>query len=249
MMRLTLFVLAAFGLTVLFGYLSRDGTNTAGVFVLLLILAGVLGVRRRKPSGPTPLALGVRALNRGRYSEALEIFQRLAAVAPRDPIVHFDLGVTRLQLWQLDRARAALDVAWAGRTEAGDFSTQLLSLVPENMALVAALSGRAEEAARWLSAVPEQDADPARAALVRGVLAAKAGEWSGAREFLAPFEVKQLGGALGGLARVLDAMAIEGLTGERRHIDRVALYGETGPEALRPHWPELVEFVNRTPAW
>lgn len=249
MLRLTLLVLAAFGLTALFGLLSRDGAYTLGVFFLLLVLAAVLGLRGKKATGPTPFSLGVRALNRGRYFEALEAFSKLATIAPRDPVIHFDLGLARLQLWQLDQARAALDVAWAGRQEAGDYSTQLVALVPENVALVAALQGRAEEALRWLSAVPSPDADPARSALVRGVIAARAGDWNGARALLAPFEVKQLGGSLGGLSRVLDAMAIEGLTGERRHVDRVALYGETGPEALRPHWPELVDFVERTPAW
>ena len=44
-------------------------------------------------------------------------------------------------------------------------------------------------------------------------------------------------------------MCIEKLTGELRHVDRIALFGETGPEELRKAWPELIAFVERAPAW
>lgn len=42
---------------------------------------------------------------------------------------------------------------------------------------------------------------------------------------------------------------IEHLSGEKRHVDRIALFGETGPEGLRKGWPELIDFVERAPAW
>ena len=71
----------------------------------------------------------------------------------------------------------------------------------------------------------------------------------GARAKLSTFEVKQTSGTIGTFARTLDAFCIERLTGELRHIDRIALFGETGPEGLRKAWPEFIAFVERAPAW
>lgn len=38
------------------------------------------------------------------------------------------------------------------------------------------------------------------------------------------------------------------LTGERRYVDAVALYGEVGPDVARNIWPELSAFVESTGA-
>jgi hypothetical protein len=60
--------------------------------------------------------------------------------------------------------------------------------------------------------------------------------------------VKQLGGGTGALVNALRAWAIERTTGELRHVDRVLLFGETGPQAVEKVWPELAQFVARAPA-
>jgi tetratricopeptide (TPR) repeat protein len=215
---------------------------------LTLLVLGLMLVARQRPV-LTRLALGVRLLNRGRYSEALTHFEAERQAVPNDPLVLFDVGVTRLQLWQLDRARAALEDAWSLRARAAGHARTLNTLVPEHLALICALRNEPTASLEWQRTVPPDDADPARAALANAILAAHAGEWATARTLLSSFEVKQLGGVFGGLVRAVDAMCIERLTGEQRPLDRVALYGETGPEELRKVWKDLVEFVDRSPPW
>jgi hypothetical protein len=34
-------------------------------------------------------------------------------------------------------------------------------------------------------------------------------------------------------------------TGEQRHVDRVTLFGEVGPDRLGAFWPELVAWVEK----
>jgi hypothetical protein len=58
-----------------------------------------------------------------------------------------------------------------------------------------------------------------------------------------------MAGTIGALARTIDALCIEQLTQERRHVDRVVLFGEAAPDELKRHWPELIAFVERAPAW
>lgn len=216
--------------------------------LVVLVLVVVAVANRGNTSAVNRMVLGIRLLNRGRYSEALAHFDAERNAAPNDPVVLFDCGITRLQLWQLDRAHGLLEDAWRLRKLSGNQQV-LNALVPEHLALVSALRNDGAKAKEWLALVPAPDADPARNALVNGVLAAHGNDWARARQLLGPFEVKQLGGVFGGLVRAVDALCIERLTGEVRHLDRVALYGETGPEELRKVWPEFVEFVDRSPAW
>ena len=68
-----------------------------------------------------------------------------------------------------------------------------------------------------------------------------------AREMLGRYELRSLGGPTRGLSDALKAWSVELTTGGRRHVDRVALFGEAGPEGLREAWPELVAFVERAP--
>ena len=100
-----------------------------------------------------------------------------------------------------------------------------------------------------LAEVPAGRGDPGRVGLAEAILLIRAGDAMGARAKLGRFEVKHMAGTIGALARTLDALCIERLTGELRHVDRVALFGESGPDELRKAWPELIAFVERAPAW
>lgn len=117
----------------------------------------------------------------------------------------------------------------------------MVALLPEHLALTHALLGRTGDAQRMLIEVPAGQGDPGLVALAQAILLqrARADDAAGARAKLNSFEAKQLTGSIGALARTLDALCIEKLTGELRHVDRVAQFGETG----------LVAFVERAPEW
>ncbi len=189
---------------------------------------------------------GARLLAQGRYLQALEHFEKYRRQQAKQAAGPFNSGVARLQLWKLDEAVADLEAA---EKLGGGRHAQLGPLLQEHLALSLALLGRSDDARRRLASVPHDEGDPGRIGLAEAILLARSGDAAGARTRLGAFEVKQLGGSVGALARTLDALCIEQLSGERRHIDRVALYGEVSPDGLKKVWPELVAFVDRAPAW
>lgn len=189
---------------------------------------------------------GVKLLHQGRYVKALEVFEKFSKDYPKLALGPFNAGSTRMQLWRLEAALG--DFEAAQKLGAGKLK-EMVALLPEHLALTHALLGRTGDARRRLNEVPAGQGDPARVAVAEAILFLRAGEAARAREKLNTFEVKQLAGTIGALARTLDALCIEQLTGELRHVDRVALFGATGPEDLRKAWPELIAFVERAPEW
>ncbi len=212
---------------------------------IFLFLAVVFFLRRMQGHGP--INEGVRLLWQGRYVQALQLFETYRKAFPNQPVGAFNAGSTRLQLWKLEAALADLQVAeeLTRSQKAEAFS----AIVPEHLALTFALLGREGDARASLAAIPEGKGDPGRVGLVQAILLARAGDFLGARGKLSAFEVKQMSGTVGAFARTLDAMCIERTSGELRHVDRVALFGEAGPDELRKAWPEFVAFVDRAPAW
>ncbi len=189
---------------------------------------------------------GLRLFQQGRYVQALAIYEKYRKAHPRQPLSPLNTGAARLFLWKLDQA--LLDLQEAQRL-LGTQEWELRGMILENLALTQALLGRSAEARLTLSNIPAGKADPPRVGLVEGVLLARTGDAAGARAKLGTFGVKQLGGSIGAMSRAVDGLCIETLTGQQRHIDRVALFGETGPDELRKAWPELIAYVERTPAW
>lgn len=188
---------------------------------------------------------GVRLMSQGRYAEALEKFERYRLAHPKEAPGAFNAGVAKLCLWKLERA--AEDLKAAEQLGGQKLSTLATSL-PEHLALTLALLADEAGARRSLALIPAGKGDAGRIALAEAVLFARAGNPTEARRRLGSFESKQLGGSIGALARAVDAMCVEALTNELRHVDRIALFGETGPQELRKAWPELVAFVERAPA-
>ncbi|MBE2253490.1 MAG: hypothetical protein IAE78_28440 [Myxococcus sp.] len=119
-------------------------------------------------------------------------------------------------------------------------------LVVEHQALVKALLGDVAGARQALGQRPSS-ADPRLNTLTEAVLQLRAGDLEGARTRLGRFDAKQLAGTFGALGRALEGFCVAQLSGELRHVDRVALYGETGSGELASAWPELVAFVERAP--
>lgn len=213
--------------------------------LVVIFLAFVFWLRVQRRKG-IPHDEGVRFLNQGRYLQALERFAAYRQREPKQAVAAFNTAVARLQLWRLEDALADLQTVESLQASRVN---ELSEWVPEHQALVLALLGRTAEAREKLRAIPLGKGDSGRIALTEAIVLARGGDSSGARARLGSFEVKHLGGPLGALARTLDAMCIERLTGERRNVDRVALYGEASPDGLQRAWPELVAFVERAPAW
>lgn len=187
---------------------------------------------------------GDALLAQGRFLAAVERFARGAKKAPRSSILPLNRGVALMCLWRVAEADAAFAEAAAKRLTGFD----LARLLHPQRALAAALLGSPEAAERWLEEAAAAGAgDSAQGTLARAVVAARRGEWAQVRSLLQRYEVKQLGGPSRGLADALSAWAVEQLTGERRHVDRVALLGEAGTDALEELWPELADFVARAP--
>lgn len=189
---------------------------------------------------------GLRLFRQGRYVQALAIYEKYRKAQPQQPLAALNTGAARLYLWKLEQA--AVDLQEAQRL-LGTREWELRGMLFENLALAQALLGRSADARLTLSNLPEARADPTRVGLVEAILLARTGDAAGAHAKLGTFGVKQLGGSIGAMSRAVDGLCIETLTGQRRHIDRVALFGETGPEELRKAWPELVAYVERAPAW
>lgn len=213
--------------------------------LVLLISGSVLYVRTMNRRAGT-VDEGARLLERGRYAQALAQFEVQRQTDPGRAATLYNVGVCRLLLWQVEQALADLTSA---STHAGATDPLLAPLLAEMIALACALLGRRDEASAYLQSVAPGTLTEARQALVLGISAARSGDFSSARAYLGSFEARQMGGVLGALARAVDALCIERVSGELRHVDRVALFGEAGPEGLRVAWPELVAFVERAPAW
>lgn len=188
---------------------------------------------------------GVKLMHEGRHLQALAVFQRDRENAPQDPAPTLNCGLVQLVLWRLDAARKDLDRA---KSLKGAGEGMVAVLWAEHYPLLCALQGRADEGFRILEQAPKEAA-ASRIKLSQGALLVRRGEWEAARGCLNSLEAKQLGGLMGALARTLDAMCIEQLTGELRHVDRIGLFGEASPDELRKNWPEFVQFVERAPAW
>ena len=211
--------------------------------LFFLFFVFVMRARQKKLE---PTYEGVKLLHQGHYLRALEVFEKFRKEQPKQPAGPFNAGSTRLQLWKLEAA--LVDLEAAQKISAGKVK-ELAAAIPEHLALTHSLLGRSGDARRMLAEVPAGRGDPGRVGLAEAILLIRAGDAMGARAKLGRFEVKHMAGTIGALARTLDALCIERLTGELRHVDRVALFGESGPDELRKAWPELIAFVERAPAW
>lgn len=228
---------------------TDDATLWRGIatqFLPLIVLFTIFVVVMRRSRKKNALANeGVGLMSQGRYAEALEKFEQYRRANPKEAAGAFNAGVAKLSLWKLESAAEDLKAA---EQLGGHKLATLVTLLPEHLALTLALLSDEPGARRSLAALPAGKGDAGRIALAEAILLARSGNSSEARRLLGSFEAKQLGGSVGALARTVDAMCVESLTGELRHVDRIALFGETGPQELRKAWPEIVAFVERAPA-
>lgn len=219
-----------------------------GAIVVFIAFAYARGTRANKLNME-----GINLLNQGRYSEALQRFEEYARRQKDAPAASFNVGATRLALWQPVQAMDHFEKVITGKTGfvigAAGYLAALRGHARANIGLALALVGRSDDAGSRLNAL-EGGKEPvaATAFLARAVLACRAGDWAAARQHLLRHEVQQLGGHQRALSDTLLSWTSERTGGLPVPLNKVALYGETGPEHVRSVWPELVDFVDRAPS-
>lgn len=183
---------------------------------------------------------GLRLLEQGRVAAALEKFEASRPLAKSKVIPTYNIGSSRLQLWQLQAAERELSSLEARE----DLTPQFRGIVYAALALVAALDGRLKQAVERLDEAKALHAGPLQlGALASAVVACRTGRWAEARGQLQEPGLEKLTGPLGSLREALWAWSQERLGGGQCFVDVVAMFGEASPDSLEAAWPELVAFL------
>jgi hypothetical protein len=183
---------------------------------------------------------GVQLMDRDHIVAALEKFEASRPLAKSKVVPTYNIGVCRLQLWQLQAAEREL----SSLESREDLLPQFRAMLYAALALVAALDGRLKQAVqRQAEATSLPGAPPVLSVLTSAVVACRAGRWTEAREHLGHPGLKVLTGPLRGLGDALDAWCLEQHTGRRREGEAITVFGEASPDSLQSAWPELVSFL------
>lgn len=207
----------------------------------LIVIVGavlvILSVRGRK--GRRLNNEAVQLMSRGRYAEALSKLEEARPHMKSQAALHINLGMVNLWLW---RPGAALpEFAEARKLKA---MPQLHANVAAAQALAEALRGELAAARRHLDETAILKPDPLLRHLAEAVILAREGSFPRALEAVDRPELRSLAGMERGCADALRAWCHERQTGERRTVDPIAVYGETGPDAVKTLWPEFAQFLE-----
>ena len=183
---------------------------------------------------------GLELLAQGHTFAALEKFTAARTLAQSPVVTTYNIGLCRLQLWQLEEAERELSTL----SDREDLTPEFRGMLMAPFALVAALDGRLRDAIKRLDEARELKSNSAvLAVLASAVLDCRRGAWVGGRVLLERPECFSLNGPLRGLRDALLAWSVERLTGERRHVEPLTVFGEASPDKLQAAWPELVAFI------
>ncbi|MFT3842658.1 MAG: hypothetical protein QM723_37050 [Myxococcaceae bacterium] len=211
-----------------------------GVFIVFFVFFAVRG------RGTNRLSIeGSSLLSSGRSYQALEKFQLALKAAPRSTVIRHNIAIANLHLWRVNEAAESLRVS---ANHAGQLGLQDIRAISRPMlALAEALQGRRDLSEQTLKALdPATSANSPYALLAQCVTACRTGNWATAEAMVNRPEVYQFGGFFRAVSEVLGAWAAYQLRGENLRFNRVALYSEAGPDALRKVWPELADFAERS---
>ncbi|HLL06490.1 MAG TPA: hypothetical protein VK539_38320 [Myxococcaceae bacterium] len=207
----------------------------AGVLVVVLII--FLPRYRRSAQLSTEAD---RLLSQGHVVAALEKFEAARSLARSKVISTYNIGICRLQLWQLDAAEREL----TSLEERDDLQPWFRKLLYSALALVAALDGRLWQSVQRLDEAKVVPGDThVMATLASAVIACRTGKEAEARTQLERPEVKKLEGPLRGLREAMLAWCQERLTGKPGPVEVISVFGEASPDKLQAGWPELVAFL------
>ncbi|GMT99360.1 hypothetical protein KH5H1_34790 [Corallococcus caeni] len=183
---------------------------------------------------------GLQLLSEGRVAAALDRFEAARPLAKVQVVPTYNIGITQLQLWRLPTAGRELSSLESRK----DLTPQFRAVLSTALALVDALEGRlARVESRLAEAKSQVDFPLGLAPLASAVVACREGRWAEARALLGDASLENLTGPLRGLRNALEAWCVEQLTGERRPVDAIALFGEASQDSLQAAWPEFVDHV------
>ncbi|QRK10819.1 hypothetical protein JQX13_12540 [Archangium violaceum] len=231
-----------------YGFFRQPGTPLPDLsgwipVFLVVVLAVVVGaiVGKRNQKGWQLNAEGNTLLSRGRIAAALEKFETARPLLKKEGqgVIPFNVGVCHLHLWHLDAAER--DFTTAQDTQ--ELPAQVRTHIPVRLALISALKGALGVAEERLAGARAQDAEDPLIVLVNGVIACRREDWAQARALLEGPATHVLGGPMRGLRDALLSWSVERLTGERRYVDPVTVFGEASTDKLRESWPALVHFL------
>jgi tetratricopeptide (TPR) repeat protein len=211
--------------------------------LLVLALAVIVGVviGRRNQKGWQLNAEGNTLLSRGHIAAALEKFEAARSLLKNQGhgIIPFNTGVCHLELWQLDAAERDFTTAQGIKPLPVDVRKH----IPARLALISALQGALSVADKRLAEAKEESPGDPLIVLVQGVIACRREDWAQARALLEGPSTHVLGGPKRGLRDALLSWSVERLTGERRYVDPITVFGEASTDKLRECWPALAHFL------
>lgn len=216
-----------------------DGAATRLILVLAPVAAGAF-IYWKWMRNQRAFTEGTARLQQGRCNEALGIFDTLDGAWPPVPMLPVQRGLALLGLWRLEELRRTYEplVSRPGRVQA-----LFIFLTRPRLALACALLG---DATRARELVDQQPSDPT-SLLAAAVLALREKHPREACALLERKAIYQLAGPERGLRDALHAWGAHQLTGQIRHVNRVAIWGEGGPEELARAWPEFMAALERAP--
>jgi tetratricopeptide (TPR) repeat protein len=237
-------LLLPFGLFIGLYLLSRPAGEPLELPAWLLVIpaffAGIhlLGWYQRRRG--LPYQQGTELLVRGRTTAALERFEEARARFKQEPVVPYHIGACHLRLWRLEAAERE----FSSLESLAQLSSEFKAGLRLDLALVAALQGRGEEARRRLAEARAVDGeDSAGALVILAVVACRGGDCSEALLLLERQETHVLGGLWRGLRDALLAWSLERTTGARRYVELPTLLGEAPVERVQAAWPEFGDFL------
>jgi hypothetical protein len=210
------------------------------------VVGGALGFGRFQRNRPwrKQYDAAMLAFGKGRFAEALELWTQSFEKTPWKPTVRFNIASARINLWQLRRAREDLlqSLALAAKAK----QTALPPVAHVQLAFLEALEGNVA-ASREYSAKGQSAATDQLPLLTEAVLDLREGRVEKAHRALRQSETRQIQGTLGELVRTLDTYCVFLVSGEVRHVDKVALFHEASPDELLRAWPQFAAFLARAP--
>jgi Flp pilus assembly protein TadD len=130
-------------------FLEGHLAASAGWFQVTVEDNKIRAVWKSSPSAPRPIDEIIKMLSEGRYPESIQLLRMLLPSRPRDPVIHFNLGMALSDVGELPEAAQHLATA--------------LELEPEltnarvALGVCSARQGKWEEAARQLQLAIEQE--------------------------------------------------------------------------------------------
>ncbi len=204
-----------------------------------VVIGVVLGNRVQK--GWRLNAEGSDLLSRGRIAAALEKFELARPLLKNQGqgVIPFNVGVCHLGLWHLDAAERDFTTA----RDIKELPASIRKHIPVRLALISALQGALGVAEKQLAEARALDAEEPLLVVTQAVIACRREDWAQARVLLEGPATHVLGGPLRGLRDALLSWSVEQLSGERRYVDPITVFGEASTDKLRESWPALVNFL------